>query len=475
MNFNLYHDGLFLSITLESSVNQMKILTNKTELDINDFQQILKVHNNDYKHKMKLKGYYIGKHDILNKRGRPNNAPNNRIVSNFCQYIADMSTGFFLGKPVAYSTLKEYQSKLDILLEIFRYNDESAHNLELAEEASITGESYEILYTDNDAAIRFKSIPSEEMILVCESTLEENILYAIRHYRVYNFDGATYTEYVEVYDKSSIRYYDYSGTRLTLTDTRPNYFDDVPIIDFPNNKQRRGDFENVISLVVAYNMAQSLSLDDLMDFTDAFLVLKGMGGTDSEDIKKLRNNKVIVLDDPNGSADWLIKNLNDSYIENLKNRLQVDIHKFSNIADMSDSNFVGNSSGIAIKYKLIGLEQIRSRKEREFKKALQRRIELISGMLKTKSKDAIDFRDVEITFTPNIPANNQEQAQIVKELEGVVSKKKLLSLLPFVEDPVAEIEELKREQEESDESLRDEENYDYEEETETGLLAAQID
>lgn len=125
---------------------------------------------------------------------------------------------------------------------------------------------------------------------------------------------------------------------------------------------------------------------------------------------------------------------------------------------MSDTNFTGNSSGVAIKYKLIGLEQIRSRKEREFKKALQRRIELISGMLNMKSIDAIDFRDVEITFTPNIPANNQEQAQIVKDLQGVVSQKKLLSLLPFIEAPVQELKELKKEQEESDSRLRDEEN-----------------
>ena len=73
-----------------------------------------------------------------------------------------------------------------------------------------------------------------------------------------------------------------------------------------------------------------------------------------------------------------------------------------------------------------------------------------------KSIDAIDFRDVEITFTPNIPANNQEQAQIVKDLQGVVSQKKLLSLLPFIEDPVQEIEELKKEQEESDNRLTEE-------------------
>ena len=196
-----------------------------------------------------------------------------------------------------------------------------------------------------------------------------------------------------------------------------------------------------------------------MDFTDSFLILRGMGGTDDENIKQMRHDKVLEFDDDTGSAEWLIKDLNDSYIENLKTRLQTDIHKFSNIPDMSDSSFAGNTTGVAIKYKLIGLEQIRSRKEREFKKALQRRIELISGILKTKSIDAIDFRDVEITFTANIPANVQEQAQIVKDLQNVVSQKKLLSLLPFIDDPVAELEELKREQEESQSFLRDEEGY----------------
>ena len=413
----------------------MKILTNKTELEIIDIQEILRAHDQDYFHKMRLKRYYLGKHDILRKEGRANNASNNKIVNNFCQYIADMSTGFFIGKPVAYTTNEENQKKLDGLIDIFRYNDESAHNLELAEEASITGEAFEIIYTDSDAAIRFKSIPSEEMIIVCEASLEEKILYAIRRYRIYSFDGVTYSEFVEVYDDTCVTSYSYNGGALRKISTpQPHYFGEVPIIEYPNNKQRHGDFENVLTLVDAYNLAQSLSLDDLSDFTDAFLLLSGYS-VDPETAAKLRENKIIELDE-GGNAQWLIKNINDTFVENIKTRLQTDIHKFSSIPDMSDVNFAGNASGVSIKYKLLGLELIRSRKEREFKKALQRRIELISEMLKTKSQDTIDFRDVEITSTANIPADNMAQAQIVKDLEGIVSQKRLLSLLPFIENPV---------------------------------------
>lgn len=167
-----------------------------------------------------------------------------------------------------------------MLLEIFKYNDESAHNLTLAEESAITGEAYELLYTDSDANIRFVNVPSEEIILVCDSTLEQNIICAIRYYRVYDLNQVTYNEFADVYDDKKISRYSYNRGTTKLLDEREHYFNDVPIVEYLNNNQRRGDLEDVLTLVDAYNLAQSLTLDDLADFTDAFLVLKGMGGRD---------------------------------------------------------------------------------------------------------------------------------------------------------------------------------------------------
>ncbi len=420
----------------------MRIRTTQQELSQRDLENIIFNHEADIIHKRKLMDYYLGNHAINRKMERSNNAPNNKLVANYCEYITNMSTGFFLGQPVAYKTETDKDESLAALMDVFSYNDEQAHNLELAEEASIKGEAYELLYTDEDAAIRFTSVPAEEMIVVCDASLEERITYAIRHYRIYSVDGSEYQDYVEVYDKKAVTRYLCNSCSLSLLEGPvPHYFDDVPVVEYPNNKQHRGDFENVMSLVDAYNKAQSLTLDDMEDFTDAFLVLSGMAGTSSEDVEKMRRSKVLLLDE-GGDAQWLIKNLNDSYIENIKTRLQNDIHKFSNIPDMADEKFAGNTSGVAIKYKLIGLEQVRSRKERAFKKGLQRRIELISGMLKTKGGGGIDFRDVDIIFTANIPADTQSQAQIVSQLKGIVSDKTLLSLLSFVTDPNAELEEL---------------------------------
>lgn len=424
----------------------MRIQTTKTALPVQDLARICLRHDRYYNHCLKLKGYYAGQHDILHKEARNHGAPNNKVVANFCKYISDMDTGFFIGKPVAYSSFTGNRDEVQALQDIFKYNDEAAHNMELAEEASITGDGYELLYMDADANIRFRRIPSEEVILVCDASLEENVMLGIRHYRVYDLDGATYQEYVDVYDDSTVTNYSYdSGTLRLISAPQPHFFSDVPIVEYANNQLHQGDFEGVITQIDAYNLAQSCTMDDMEDFTDAYLCLAGMGGTTGEDVQEMRRNKVLLLDNT-GDAKWLIKNLNDTYIENMKSRLEKDIHKFSSVPDMSDEAFSGNASGVAIKYKLIGMEQIRSRKEVAFRKGLQRRIELIADMLRTKSAADIDFRDIEIIFTANIPADIKEQADIVKELYGLVSQKRLLSLLPFITDPAAEMDELKHEE-----------------------------
>ena len=419
-------------------------------LSTNDILALIDRHSKEITRIRRLNNYYVGNQDIMQKR-RDNGAANNIIINNFCAYITDMSTGFFIGKPISYTSNNE--KALETINEVFKYNDEADHNLRLAEAASICGYAYELLYMDEEARVRFTTLNPEEVILVADTTVEKNIRFAIRHYDITSIDGNTDTTYIEVYDETNVVKYRSSGTLVQVEPPTAHRFDGVPIIEYPNNNKYRGDFEGVMSLVDAYNKTQSFNLDDMEDFTNAYLVLKGFGyaGGDkegrNEDIRQMRQNKVLLIDE-DGGAEWLIKNINDTYIENMKNRLKSDIHKFSNVPDMTDENFSANASGVAIKYKLIGLEQIRSRKERLFKKAIQRRVELIFGVMGLTG-DQYDFRDIEPNFSDNVPANVKELADIVKELYGIVSNGKLLSLLPFITDPQDELDAIQKENEDS--------------------------
>ncbi len=159
----------------------------------------------------------------------------------------------------------------------------------------------------------------------------------------------------------------------------------------------------------------------------------------------MKQNRVILLD-KDTDAKWLIKDEQDSTVENLKIRIDKDIHKFSKCPNLSDENFAANASGVAIKYKLVGTENLISVKERKFKKGLQRRLELISLIQGVKLAE-FDWRAIDITFTRNLPSNDTEIAEIVNKLSNVVSKETLLAQIPFVEDVQAEMDRLDKEKE----------------------------
>ena len=107
--------------------------------------------------------------------------------------------------------------------------------------------------------------------------------------------------------------------------------------------------------------------------------------------------------------------------------------------DLTDKAFAGNQSGVAMRYKLFGLEQLCNEKERWFREGLRCRLRLLCAFLAVKGQPAIDADSIEITFTRNLPADTQAQAGIVTTLRDLVSDETLLRQLEFVDDPEAEM------------------------------------
>lgn len=413
--------------------------TNKDELTIEDIEGYITRFRLERDRMQKLKDYYLGKHDILTREDKKDTAPDNRLVNAFPKYITDMHVGYFVGQPILYSAndlkSEEDDALLEKLMEIYKYNDEQEENLELAKMCSIMGKAYELMWVDDDANVRFNYIDPTEMFVIYDMSIEKKILYAVRFYEYE--DAGIKTRYVEVYDKKTVRYYEGVGG-LKLAKETPHYYGDVPVILYENNKEQQGDFEPAMTLIDSYDLSASNTLNDMEQFTDAYLVLVNMLGTDDEDVKKLRDDRVLLIDD-NGDAKWLIKDVNDAWVENYKNRTQRDIHKFSYTPDMTDENFGSNLSGVSLSYKLLAMEQLRSNKERKFKKGLQRRIELICNFLKITNKE-LTYTGIDMQFNNTLPTNVLEMAQIVSTLLPVLSKETLIEQLPFVENAKEEME-----------------------------------
>ena len=116
---------------------------------------------------------------------------------------------------------------------------------------------------------------------------------------------------------------------------------------------------------------------------------------------------------------------------------------------MTDENFSGNVSGVAMEYKLLGIENITKIKTRYYRKGLRKRIRIFCRWLAMNAKGSIDPSHVTAIFTRAMPKNLLEISQYVANLKGVVSMKTLLSQIPFVSDPDMEIEAVREENEEA--------------------------
>lgn len=388
----------------------------------------------------KLFDYYDNNQPILKKPNRTSDKNDTKIASGYPEYISTITTAYFIGKNIAYSADEDKEAAYKKIADYLATEEEQKTNYEIALNCSIFGKGYELLYIDETLKLKHKSLDPRDVFVIRDNTIDKNIIGAIR----FGINKITSTEYevtLAVYDNLNVTTYQYIATdpnftakdldnaKTPISRPKPHGFNKVPIIEYSNNKNQKGDFENVITLIDAYNIAVSTSVDDLTDFSDAYLVLTNMGGTDENDIKQMKEDKVMLIND-NGDAKWLIKQVNDTYSQNVKDRINNDIHKFSFTPDMTDEKFSGNTSGVALEFKLLPLEQLGSQKEMYFKESLNKRLQLIIDHV------GADIKPIEIQkiFTRNLPKNIKEISEVMRNLSGIMSTESIISLFPNVED-----------------------------------------
>lgn len=426
-------------------------LPEDTEITSNLIKKLLQIKEKENERYEILQGYYEGKAKILDRK-KDEKKSNNKLKLDYPSYIVDIFLGLFVGKPISYTVAEEDREKMSLVQEILDLNNEQDENTEIAKMAGIKGKGYEIVYVDEQSNIRFNEVNPDNIVMVYDNKINPEPLFALYQVPLYdaeNIDKESKDSKVIVYTKDSIKEYINAKGEIYLVEENINPFGEVPVIKFLNNNEEIGDFERVLSLVDAINLSQSDSANDFEEFTNAMLVLNGMLDTDDEDIRQLLEDRVILLDgDGKQAASWLIKEINDTALENYKSRLDADIHKFAKVPNMNDENFAGNVSGESMKYKLFATNQIIAQKQRKFKTALQTRFRLIINAMRIKNSLDLDYRDISIVFNENTPFNELDNINTVKAaLDAGLSKQYALGKLRDIDDIG---EELKRQEDEID-------------------------
>lgn len=397
---------------------------------------------NDVPRLEKYKNYYDGIQLILNKSYADASKPCSRTVINYCKNIVDSYCGY-LATPGYIS----YQSDQDIeqIMDVLTYNDYQAEDTDFLLDALIYGKGVELMYHDEKGQTRFRLINPTQCFGIYDDSLTGDLMYFVRIYEASAWDN-TDLHYVDVYSNYDIKHYQMSGKNgfLTFLGEEKHYFSQCPanIFYLPDEKSI---FDCVMTLQDAANELLSNEIDDYSAFCDAYLVLLGVDA-DSDDIAAMKENRVLVLPS-DAQASWLTKNANDAQVENILKRIHDSIYRIAQCPDFSSETFVGGvSSGIAIRYRLTGMETRAAKVCAAMKKALQRRIELIAGVASIMIGEEV-FMDVGIEFKRNIPEDNSSLVALVNALKGTVSDATLLSQLPFISDVNEELEALQAQKE----------------------------
>lgn len=356
-----------------------------------------------------------------------------RINNDFFGEIIDVKTGYFAGKAAAYAYDKqvpEFKKASELLSNFQVINSLSDLDAETTKDCAICGVAYRLCYVDPEGTERVMMLKPYEIVALYEN--EPNFVeYA---FRIYQEEKKTR---VEFYDSKMISVYESSDDGYSLIDERPHLFDYCPVIMYINNNEMQGDADKVLPLIDAYDITLSDMNSEISALRLAYLAFIG-GDIDEEGLKMAQETGAFKVPE-GGDVRFIIKQWDDAVIEHHLDRIESNIYRFSKTPNLNDKQFSGNSSGVALKYKLSGIESKCSAFERKKLSSDMQMFKVIASAW-TKKRETFDPMRVIIEHKRNVPIDMLEIADAVTKFKGIVSDQTLLSLLPFVDDPEYELE-----------------------------------
>lgn len=457
----------------------------------------------------KLQRYYLGDNDIhywINDKKIRNRA-DNRIASGFAKFITNMRVGYMLGKPIQFKPDDDNgdDSSVDDLLSQFNQeNDEKYHEKVMKTNLSVTGRAYELLYAgdaeEDDEGnvktpdVKLRAIDPATAFVVYDTSIDRHSLFGVRYYTV-EYNSRTIS-YVDVYTADTTYHFmsedgltTQSGSDYQLVSQEQTSFGAVPLTEYVNNESKTGDWESKLDEIDAYDLAMSEMANSEEDFANAKLVLNGdldfsdnmvevhnadgsvMVNDDGEPVKVPKIDtkdqflwlKPSVVPSSNGSntvvpssAEYLTKQINEAGWKTFIDQLSTDIHKDTNTPNTTDEAFSGQSSGVALMYKLFGEDQERSMQESLYTRGIMRRLRLLGNFWKKNFEinDANIMNSYVPHYTPNLPRNNSDIVNMVVQIanSNLVSEDTLREMISQVTgvSADAEKERINKEQEENE-------------------------
>ncbi|ELC8386674.1 phage portal protein [Clostridium perfringens] len=421
-------------------------------------EQYYEVNNDIFKRKITRPSENGGNEEIKFKA-------NNKLAHAFYKNLVDEKVNYLLGKDYTLkSDNEEYIQKLDWTL-----GEDFLDILnELGYEASNKGIGWLHIFINEDAKLDFMVIPSEQIIPIWVDRRHKALERLIRLYDVIVYEGTekkTVTK-IELWYPDKIEYYIKDGEAIKLDSEKylniegdiGHYLKDgkyavwnkVPFIPFKNNRIEKADIKFIKSLIDNYDLSRSDVANFIEEVKNLIFVLKGYGGEDmGEFMDNLNFYRAIPIDDvEDGGVDVLNPTMDVEAMKVHFEQLKRDINECGQGVNKDLDKFGSSPSGIALKFLYSGIDLKCNSLEVLFKKAFKELLYFINIYLSESSQGSYKDVPVELIFNKNIKINETETITNCINSKGVISNKTIMANHPWVQDPVAEQEQLDKEKEE---------------------------
>ncbi len=351
-----------------------------------------------------------------------------KVVDQLIGYMGDVQFGAdddTIRALVLDFTLKN--SLDDVLNEIIKY-------------MTVCGYASIQLYRDPDTEEYGLAVVEPWKVVFLENSVNK-VVYAFRIDEIQK-DESNKAHLVEFYGLNTKQVFEsstltqgYTEIESEIAGDRLNIFSpSVPFIQFKNNVEEKSDIEVLIPLQIDYDITLADESNDLRQNASAYMVTKGYQ-VSNDTILKTKEYGVFQLDDKDASVEYLVKPSYENPIQQHLDNLQKAIHTTGKDIDMTDEQFGGNLSGVAIKFKLMALENKAYMKEKKITSGLRSMWKALFQAIKLETGKEYDYLGVTAEFSRNLPVNMVEQAQILQSLLQTVDTMTALEMSKIIKDP----------------------------------------
>lgn len=386
----------------------------------------------------KMYEYYKGNTDAMRNYKMITERNNNKTPVNFIKKFIKEEASYSVGNTVTY-TSKAGNDEVINAIDYYTANIKEDHDSILARYMLIFGKAYELAYVNKNGDFNLKVIKANEGYFYDD---EDNSFF-IHIYR----KKLDTKNYVDVYTNDEILHFDEEFN--VISKTTPHSFGTVPIGIAELSEEAEFDtiYNDIKGLQDSYETNLSDISNEISDFRNAYLKIIN-AELKEEDLPQMKKQGIIQAKSSNKNVEieWLIKNINDSFIQNTLMTLEDKMYQITAHINHNEK-MQSNLSGLTLRNRLISLEEKCKLNQKALTNCIKIRLQLLFKYLDVIESKIYDYRDISIKFTPNVPHDDMLMAQIISQLGDKLSTETGLSLLSFINNPALEIEKINKEQE----------------------------